>query len=206
MNILTLELFDVTVSRALQDVKSALERHPGLPMRILVDSDEMLRLNLARFLERQGRTASLKSMGSHWQLDVPADLKPSAAPRETVPQPLQPFQAPLAAAQAPPAPRPVVLLRSAFAPGDRALGRQLLLGVLQHLEGSTPWLLLAHGALELLEDPRALEILQDLRNRGVSVRVSRGSLEYLGHSQAPFEPMEDAEWQTILGRGELTVL
>ena len=100
----------------------------------------------------------------------------------------------------------MLLLRSAFAPGDRALGRQLLLGVLEHLEEGTPWILLAHEALELLEDPRALEILHNLRDRGIPVRLSRRSQEYLGHSGAPFEPMEDAEWQSILARGGLNVL
>ncbi len=200
MDILTLELFDVTVSRALLDVKNAMERHPGIAMRILVDSDEMLRVNLASFLERQGRPASLRSLGSHWQLDVPGDPSPIPALQ---PQALPALEAP---APAPSGPRPLLLLRSAFAPGDRALGRQLLLGVLEHLEAGTPWVLLAHDALELLEDPRALELLRGLQARGISVRLSRGSLDYLGRSETPFEPMEDAQWQIILGKGGFTVL
>ena len=205
MNILTLELFDVTVSRALLDVKNAMDRHPGIAMRILVDADEMLRLNLLRFLERQGRPASVQRQGAHWQLEVPGEAAPPPVPPLPLPapQPVHGIEVPRAPSNAP---RPMLLLRSAFAPGDRALGRQLLLGVLDHLEGGTPWVLLAHEALELLEDPRALEILQGLETRGIPVRLSRGSLAYLGHSKAPFEPMEDAEWQSILARGGLTVL
>jgi hypothetical protein len=205
MNILTLELFDVTVSRALLDVKTAMDRHPGIAMRILVDADEMLRLNLLRFLERQGRPASVQRQGAHWQLDVPGIPTSVPPPREVQPPAPQLHRV----IPPPPSPetlRPMLLLRSAFAPGDRALGRQLLLGVLERLEEGTPWILLAHEALELLEDPRALETLQGLRDRGIPVRLSRRSQEYLGHFGAPFEPMEDAEWQSILARGGLTVL
>jgi hypothetical protein len=200
MDILTLELFDVTVSRALLEVRSAMERHPGLPMRIVVDSDEMLRLNLERFLERQGRPPSIRPLGSHWQLDVPGTATPAPAPPPVVHSPIVPE------VRLPEAPRPALLLRSAFAPGDRALGRQLLLGVLEHLDPATPWLLLAHEALELLEDPRAMETLRTLQARGVRLRVSRQSLDYLGHLESPFEPMEDGEWQSVLGRGGLTLL
>ncbi len=203
MDILTLELFDVTVSRALLEVKGALDRHPGLPVRIIVDSDEMLRINVARFLERQGRPATLRPMGSHWQLDVPPDYRPVPVPPPPPPS-LAPAFAPAPARNE--GPRPVLLLRSAFAPGDRALGRRLLLGVLERLEAGTPWLLLAHEALGLLEDPGALEVLEALGARGIPVRLSRTSLAYFEHSSPSFEPMEDAEWQALLGRGSLTVL
>ena len=199
MDILTLELFDVTVSQALLMVQSALERHPGLPLRILVDPDEMLRSNLERFLERHGRPASAKAMGGHWQLDVAGGSGPLESPapfREAKPAEVPP----------PHVPRPVLLLRSAFTPGDRALGRQLLLGVLRTLETGTPWVLLAHDALELLEDPSALECLKDLQRRGIPVRLSVASLSYLGRSEPLFQPMDDTQWQSRLGKGELTVL
>jgi len=198
MDILTLELFDVTVSHALLEVRSALERHPGLPIRILVDSDEMLRLNLERFLQRQGRPAEVRAQGGHWQLDVPGGAAVAPAPAKLLPPPA----APLAREEV----RPVLLLRSAFAPGDRALGRNLLLGVLETLDARTPWVLLAHEALDLLEDPRAQAALQGLQDRGIPVRLSRESLRYLGHLEGAFAPMEDGEWQAILGRGGLTVL
>lgn len=196
MDILTLELFDVTVSHALLEVRGALERHPGLPIRILVDTDEMLRLNLERFLQRQGRPPAIRNQGSHWQLDVPGGpAAPAPVARAFQPPPSAPEEL-----------RPVLLLRSAFAPGDRALGRRLLLGVLEALDARTPWLLLAHEALELLEDPRGRAALENLRDRGIPVRLSQESLQFLGHSGAPFEPMEDAHWQPILGRGGFTVL
>jgi hypothetical protein len=197
MDILTLELFDVTVSHALLEVRGALERHPGLPIRILVDTDEMLRLNLERFLQRQGRSPAVRNQGSHWQLDVPGGpaVEPAAVTKAFQPPPRAQEEL-----------RPVLLLRSAFAPGDRALGRHLLLGVLEALDARTPWLLLAHEALDLLEDPRARTALLGLQDRGIPVRLSQESLHFLGHSGAPFEPMEDADWQTVLGRGGFTVL
>lgn len=202
MDILTLELFDVTVSHALLEVRSAMERHPGLPMRILVEADEMLRLNLERFLQRQGRPAAIRKQGGHWQLDVPGGAILEAAPLEPAKstQPLRPPATTEAGL------RPVLLLRSAFAPGDRALGRNLLLGVLEALDERTPWILLAHEALELLEDPRAKAALLGLQERGIPVRLSRESLRFLGQSGASFEPMEDPDWQSILGRGGFTVL
>ncbi len=199
MDILTLELFDVTVSGALLEVRQALETHPGMPLRIHIDADDMLRLNLQRYLERQGRALSLRALEGRWQFDVAAGPNPApAAAIEALPTPILP---PLSSG-----PRPVLLLRSAFAPGDRALGRNLLLGVLERMDPDIPWLLLAHEALDLLEDPRALEILQNLQARGLSVRLSRESLRFLQRPEAPFTTMEDAEWQSLLGRGGLTLL
>ncbi|MFZ1614716.1 MAG: hypothetical protein WAT51_11115 [Holophaga sp.] len=196
MDILTLELFDVTVSQALLKVRSALERHPALPLRILVDADEMLRNNLQRFLERQGRPAEARAMEGHWQLDVPA-----GSPLAVLPAPIVERQAEIA-----PSHRPVLVLRSAFTPGDRALGRQLLLGVLGSLEKGTPWVLLAHDALELLDDPLALECLKGLQSRGIPIHLSKASQTYLGRFEPAFLPMDDAQWQSMLGKGELTVL
>lgn len=202
MDILTLELFDVTVSGALLEVRHALEQHPGLALRILIAPDEMLRLNLERFLERQGRPASIRAQDGLWQFDVAAGPAPLPPPPPAILHPLPAVPPPPAAM----ALRPVALLRSAFAPGDRALGRRLLLGVLERLDPATPWLLLAHEALDLLEDPRALEILQEIQARGISVRLSRESLRFLQQPEAPFAPMDDAEWQSALGRGGLMVL
>lgn len=196
MDILTLELFDVTVSQALVEVRDALDRHPGLPLRILVGSDELVRTNLLKLLERQGRASTQKAAGRQFQLDVAA----GSAPAPLTPAPLP--QAAPATAHA----RPVVLLRSAFAPGDRALGRQLLLGVLETLPTTTPWLVLAHDALELLEDPLALASLRALEQQGIPVRLSMTSLIYRGLGDHPFPSVDDGEWQTALGRGEITVV
>jgi len=199
MDILTLELFDVTVSQALLKVQSALERHPALPLRILVEADDMVRSNLERYLERQGRPATSKAVGGHWQLDVAEGRKPAEMPKlaEAIPVPAAPTEK---------IPKPVLLLRSAFVPGDRALGRQLLLGVLATLETGTPWVLLAHDALDMLEDPSAIECLENLQQRGIPIHLSEASLVYFGRSRTPFPTMDDAQWQSLLGRGELTVL
>jgi hypothetical protein len=102
--------------------------------------------------------------------------------------------------------RPLLLLRSAFVPGDRALGRRLLLGILRTVAPPTPWLALAHEALELLEDPQALEVLAGIRASGVPVRISRDSLAYMRLDPGPFEPMEDREWQSLAARGSVTLL
>ena len=201
MDILTLELFDVTVSGALLEVRHAMETHPGLPLRIHIDADDMLRLNLQRYLERQGRALSIRAQEGRWQFDVAAGSSPAPAAAPLLEALPAPVLAPVS-----PGPQPILLLRSAFAPGDRALGRNLLLGVLERLDPGIPWLLLAHEALDLLEDPRALGILQNLEARGLSVRISRESLRFLQRPEAPFTTMEDAEWQSLLGRGGLTVL
>jgi hypothetical protein len=106
----------------------------------------------------------------------------------------------------PPAVLPVLLLRSAFAPGDRALGRRLLLETLSHLPTGTPWLCLAHQAVELLEDPMAQEVLQTLRSRGIPVRFSRISLTHAGLDAGNSEVMGDETWQKLLASGSVTVL
>jgi hypothetical protein len=195
MDILTLELFDVTVSQALTEMNRALEQHPGLPLRVLLEGEEMVLHNLLRFLERNERKVVSTPMGSHWQLDIAPTAKPAPA--------LHPLPAPVISTAAS---RPLVLLRSAFAPGDRALGRRLLLGLLRTVEPPVSWLGLAHEALELLEDPLALEVLAAIQKRGISVRISRDSLAFLNKSPGPFGILEDEEWQTLAARGEATIL
>jgi len=72
MDILTLELFEVTISEALREITRALEQHPALPLRILLGSDPMLRHNVQRLLVRLGRSAALHPDGAAWRLDVAA--------------------------------------------------------------------------------------------------------------------------------------
>ena len=224
MDILTLELFDVTVSQALVELNRVLESHPEMPIRVYLDGGETTLHNVLRYLERQGRTANTTALGSHWQLDIAALKAPVAPPSipsrsaalPTPPPPaLAPIPQPIPGSQAPPpaptAPtKPLLLLRSAFSPGDRALGRRLLLGVLRHIDPSTPWIALAHEALELLQDPMALEQLAQLRDAGTPVKLSKESLAYLRlsptPSHMPFEILEDATWQAMLARGEITVI
>ena len=191
MDILTLELLDVTVFQALLELRAQLAEHPGEPLRIRGE-DEMLRINVAGYLEKQGRGSRLAQQGSQWELLVAPAARPAAPPVVG-----QPLRAPL---------RPVLLLRSAFAPGDRALGRRLLLETLSHLEAGTPWLCLAHQAVELLEDPGAVAILEGLKGRGIPVQVSAASLAHADQEPAGFEPVPDAEWQRLLARGGVILL
>ena len=195
MDVLTLELFDVTVSQALTEVSRALEQHPDLPLRVLLDGEEMILHNLLRFLERQDRKAVSTPTGTSWQLDIPP--LPVAHPA------LQPLPAPVLPASAP---RPLLLMRSAFAPGDRALGRQLLLGLLGAVEPPVPWVGLAHEALGLLEDPMAVAVLEGVKARGVPVRLSKASLAYERKTAGGFELLEDEEWQALAAQGKVTLL
>jgi hypothetical protein len=198
VDILTLELFDVTASQALRELQRAIDTHGTLALRVN-GSDEMVLHNVRRFLERNGRPYRVVQDGPRaWRLEVdatgpPAPASPPAA--ELRPAFLEPK----------PTPKPVLVLRSAFAPGDRVLGRRLLLGVLGAVADGTPWVCLAHDGLELLDDPMALEILEALEARGIPIRISETSRAY--HLLAPpFASMDDGEWQPMAARGEVTVL
>jgi hypothetical protein len=188
MDILTLELLDVTVFQALLEVRGLLADHPGAALRIRGE-DDLLRVNVAGFLEKQGRTVRPVRQGGQWELQVAQAVRPV------------PLTSPAA-----PVPRPVLLLRGAFAPGDRALGRRLLLETLAHLEPGTPWLCLAHQAVELLDDSVAVAILKDLRARGIPIHVSVASLAHGGQEDAGFDLVPDEGWQKLLVRGGVTVL
>jgi len=90
MDILTLELFDVTVSGALREISRAVDDHPELPLRILLGGDEMLHHNILRFLERHGRAPRLRSEGGHWRIDaagLAAPPPPAPPPPPPPPQP-----------------------------------------------------------------------------------------------------------------------
>jgi hypothetical protein len=188
MDILTLELLDVTVFQALLEVRGLLADHPGEAMRIRGE-DDLLRVNVTGFLEKQGRTVRPVRQGGQWELQVAQAVRSS------------PMASPAA-----PVLRPVLLLRGAFAPGDRALGRRLLLETLAHLEPGTPWLCLAHQAVELLDDPGAVAILEDLKAKGIPIHVSVASLAHGGQEDAGFDLVPDEGWQKLLVRGGVTVL
>src|ERR1700690_4458679 len=98
MDILTLELLDVTVFQALLEVRGLLADHPGEAMRIRGE-DDLLRANVTGFLEKQGRTAWPVRQGGQWELQVAQAVRPA------------PMVSPVA-----PVLRPVLLLRGAFAP------------------------------------------------------------------------------------------
>lgn len=189
MDILTLELLDVTVFQALLELREMLAQHPGERFRIRGE-DETLCLNVAAYLERQGRPARQVRQGDQWELQVPAATRPLAG----------------VAAPAPAAIRPVLLLRGAYAPGDRALGRRLLLETLEQVPAGTPWVCLAHQALELLEDPAAMAVFRSLQARAIPVRVSRASLAHAGLDAGGLEVVADATWQHLLAQGAVTAL
>ena len=199
MDILTLELFDVTVSEALREINRALESHPAMPLRILLGGDRMLQHNIQRFLVRLGRQAELRQDGAVWRIDVAgAAVTPHPATPAPAP-PAVPIPAALAGA------RPLLLTRSSLGNGSQDIGRRLLLGVLRELDPAVPWLGLALDGLELLDDPQAKALLEQLQARGTPVRVSRES-QLFPLEPAAFEIMEDSQWQRLAGRGEITIL
>ena len=192
MDILTLELLDVTVFQALLELRGLLNDHPGEAIHIRGE-DELLRVNVTGFLEKQARAVRTVQQGPQWELQVAQSMR------------LAPMNAPVVSSPVSII-RPVLLLRSAFAPGDRALGRRLLLDTLSHLEAGIPWLCLAHQAVELLDDPGAVAILEGLKGRGIPVHVSAASLIHGGQESAGFDLVSDEGWQKLLARGGLTVL
>lgn len=183
MDILTLELLDVTAYQALLALREHLQANPLQGFRVM-GQDELVRGNVMRFLDKQGRRYEPSTQGRTWILAVESLTSTRGS---LVRRP------------------PVLLTRAAFTPGDRALGRQLLLGVIRNLDRGVTWICLAHEALELMEDPMALEAIEALREDGMAVFVSEASAAWHGGG-VPFPLMKDEVWQEAMGRGELTVL
>jgi hypothetical protein len=202
MDLLTLELFDVTVSEALREINRVLEDHPALPLRILVTGDEMLLHNIQRFLDKAGRTATPFRENGRWRIET----GPKSASIPSLPIALEPVQRIIPAAPAAPRANPLLLTRAALGTGNGGSGRRLLLGVLRELDPAVPWVGLALEAVELLEDPEALAVLSDILKRGTPVRISRACLLFPDGPEGAFEPIEDSEWQRLAGRGDLTIL
>jgi hypothetical protein len=201
MDILTLELFDVTVSEALREISRVLEAHPELPLRILLGGDEMLLHNVQRFLERSGRPAVPVRESGRWRLET----APGAAPAPAPAQAQAPLQRVVPAVFHPP-PRPLLLTRSSLGSGHGGVARRLLLGVLRELDPQVPWVGLALEATELLEDPEAMALLEALQARGTAIRISRESLLFPDGPGGAFEVIQDSQWQRLAGRGDLTII
>lgn len=199
METLTLELLDTTVGQAVMELQAALSQNPMAAIDIVLGPDETIRHNLLRVLERNGRRVESRRRGSIWHLEV-------SGTKQTAPTAPAPKAAPVPMPPPKPAAQPILLLRSAFTPGDPALGRRLLLGVLQGLDGEIPWVGLAHQGIDLLEDPAAVQVLRGCQDRGIPVRLSSESLLFLGGDPGPFEVMEDQEWQRLLGRGGINLV
>jgi hypothetical protein len=86
MDILTLELLDVTVFQALLELKGMLAEHPGEALRIR-GADDLLRVNVTGFLEKQGRTVRQIRQGGQWELQVVQGARGlSDRPRLVLPQ------------------------------------------------------------------------------------------------------------------------
>lgn len=205
MDILTLELFEVTISEALREIDRAVAASPGLPLRILLGGDSNLQHNVQRRLERLGRPAIARPEGGGWRLDVPGLEPAPTAIRPAFPAPAGPAVPGPAAVPAPAPVPPLLLTRSHLGPEDQDGGRRLMLGLLRELDPAVPWVGLALGALDLLEDPQAVALLEALQARGTPVRVSRES-QLFPLEPLPFEVMEDSSWQRLAGRGGLTIL
>jgi len=75
MDILTLELLDVTVFQALLELRGLLADHPGEAMRIRGE-DDLLRVNVTGFLEKQGRAVRVVRQGALWELQVAQASRP----------------------------------------------------------------------------------------------------------------------------------
>ena len=212
MDILTLELSDVTVSEGLREVNRVLETHPGLPLRILIGGDAMLLHNIQRFLERSGRTAAPFREGSGWRIetagrDAPAPQRAQAPIARVIPAAAAQQAEPAARVlPAPAGPRPLLLTCASLGPGNGGVGRRLLLGVLRELDPQVPWVGLALEATGLLEDGEALALLKAIQARGTPVRVSRDSLLFPDGPEGAFEVMEDSMWQRLAGKGDLTII
>lgn len=195
METLTLELLDTTVGQAMMELQAVLRQNPATALYIVLGPDETIRHNLLRLLEKHGRQVESHRQGSTWHLEVSGTRTAVLPLPATSPSPCPK-----------PSIKPVLVLRSAFTPGEPSLGRRLLLGVLQSLGSGTPWLGLAHQGIELLEDPMAMQVLAGCQDRGIPVRLSSESLLFMGGDPGPFEVMEDQEWQRLLGRGDLTLV
>ena len=193
MDIITLELFDLTVSQAVIEVQRVLDEHPGSAVRIVMD-DETHRRNVVKLLDKRGRDHSAKSHGPLVTIDVKAGKNLTFLPPAVV-IPAEPKPAPIP---------PVLVLNGAIGSGDPLIGRRLLLDILKRADKSIPWIGIAHDGASLLRDASGLKALQGILASGVPVRVSRECMMFHPDEAAGFEVMEDSEWQALLLKGNVT--
>ena len=193
MDIITLELFDLTVSQAMLEVQRVMDTHPGSPIRIVLD-DEMHKLNVVKLLEKKGRSVSISSQGQLETIDVKAEKIPTFLPPAVV-IPIEPRPSPI---------MPVLILSGAIGTGDQAIGRRLLIEILRRVDKQIPWVGIAHEGASILRDSVGLKVLQDLTALGVPIRISRESKMFFPDETSGFEVMEDSEWQALLLKGGIT--
>jgi len=207
MDIVTLELFDFTVSHAVLEVQKLLDAHQGKAVRIVLD-DETHKRNVVKLLNKHGRTFVEHTKGSLVTIDVhpmkvlkktgllaPAPVAVLNTQAEQKPVPLPPAQ-----------PLPVLILGASIGGGDRTTGRRLLLEVLRRADKSIPWVGIASEGASLLREQDSLKVLQGLKSSGIQVRVSRECAMFNPDESAAFDVMEDSEWHGLLLKGKVTRL
>jgi len=193
MDIVTIELFDLTVSQALQEVQRAMDANPTSALCIMLD-DEMHKHNVIKLLDKHGRALELSSSGQLVTIDVKGINKPKLLPpAQIIPADYKPART-----------QPVLILSGSIGAGDPNMGRRLLLEILRRADKQIPWVGIAFEGGKLLRDPAGAKALRDLASGGVPVRVSRECRMFYPDETAGFEVMEDSEWQTLLLKGNAT--
>ena len=175
------------------EVQRVLDAHPNSAIRIVLDDDTHKR-NVIKLLDKHGRTVSVSAQGQIVTIDVNVIKRPNYLPPAVI-VPVEPKPAPI---------QPVLVLNGSIGIGDPLIGRRLLLDVLRRSDKQIPWIGIAYEGASILTDPKGLKILRDLKALGVSIRVSRECMMFHPEEADGFEIMEDAEWQTLLIKGNLT--
>ena len=193
MDIITLELFDLTVSQAVLEVQRVLDTHPNSAIRVVLD-DETHKRNVIKLLDKHGRTVNVHTQGQIATIDVNAIKRPTYLPPAVI-VPLEPKPVPIP---------PVLVLSGSIGIGDPIIGHRLLLEVLRRADKHIPWIGIAYEGASILTDPTGQKILRNLKASGVSIRVSRDCMMFHPEEADGFEVMEDTEWQALLLRGNVT--
>jgi hypothetical protein len=193
VDIVTIELFDLTVSQALHEVQRSMGANPTSAMRIISD-DERIKHSVIKLWDKHGRDLDISSSGQVVTIDVKAINKPKLLP------PAQVIQADHRPVQT----RPVLILSGTIGAGDPNTGRRLLLEILRRADKQIPWVGIAFEGGSLLRDPAGAKALRGLAAAGVRVRVSRECQMFYPDEAAGFEAMEDSEWQMLLLKGNVT--
>ncbi|MDR2561469.1 MAG: hypothetical protein LBC63_06845 [Holophagales bacterium] len=193
MDVVTIELFDLTVSQALQEVQRVMDANPASAIRILLD-DEMHKHNVIKLLDKHGRAVELSSSGQLVTIDVKAINRPKLTPpAQVIPADYKPLRT-----------QPVLILSGSIGAGDPNMGRRLLLEILRRADKQIPWVGIAFEGGVLLRDPAGAKVLRGLVSAGVPVKVSRECQMFYPDETEGFEVMEDSEWQTMLLKGNAT--
>jgi TusA-related sulfurtransferase len=202
MDIVTLELFDLTVSQAVLEVQRVLDANPGRAVRIVLD-DEMHKHNVVKLLQKQGLTLQTSSQGQVVTIDVKASKNKAKDAQKPAYLPPATFMS----AEPRPAPiPPLLILSSSIGAGDPMVGQRMLLEILRRVDKQIPWVGIAHDGASLVRDPVGLKVLKEIVASGVPVRVSNESKLFYPDETSGFEAMEDSEWQMLLLKGNITKL